>query len=228
MHPRVRYAGSGAIGPSTSPSLAPPCPPARDPREKHASSPIITTAPTMSDLPHPPDAPLAKPRSCVVCRSRKVRCDKRLPCSNCRRANIACVPATSDDRPPRWARRLDRLVAAPPAQAAQATDPAAAQVMERLRGLERLVKELGGQLQAQQGGAQSTPSGSTPNAAPSPEGSRGTNANSPSSSSAATVQKNFGRLVVRDGAPSQYVGSGFWSRVSDEVSPLLHPPCVNP
>ncbi|KAH6976630.1 hypothetical protein EDB80DRAFT_739926 [Ilyonectria destructans] len=50
----------------------------------------------------------AKLRSCVVCRSRKVRCDKLSPYSNCRRANIPCV-VPSNDRPPRWARRLERV-----------------------------------------------------------------------------------------------------------------------
>ena len=88
-----------------------------------------------------------RPRSCVVCRSRKVRCDKRAPCSNCRRANIACVfPST--DRPPRWARRLDRLNSAlSNPQASQEVRPIADGVMERLRTLECLVKDLSGQLE---------------------------------------------------------------------------------
>ncbi|KAH6672696.1 fungal-specific transcription factor domain-containing protein [Plectosphaerella plurivora] len=189
----VKGVESAAIGGhqclSTMSDLTPDTLPPPDP------SNTTTTTTTSSSLTGIPPHP-SKPRSCVVCRSRKVRCDKRLPCSNCRRANIACVAATSDDRPPRWARRLDRLVAAPaavaPGQPAQTPDPATVQVMERLRGLERLVKELGGQLQAQQG----TPSGSPPNAAPSPDGGRATTSASPS--------------------------SGFWSRVSDELDALKH------
>jgi hypothetical protein len=61
----------------------------------------------MSGSP-PPTA--AKLRSCVTCRQRKVRCDKRAPCSNCRRADIACV-FPSLDRPPRWARRIKEAAA---------------------------------------------------------------------------------------------------------------------
>lgn len=177
-----------------------------------------------------PAGPPAKPRSCVVCRSRKVRCDKRLPCSNCRRANIACVAASSDDRPPRWARRLERLAAAP-AQQTQEADPATAQVMDRLRSLEHLVKELGGQLQAAHagnGGGGTSASSSPSAAATSPDAAAGHAGSTTSALDAASrpspgtssVQKNFGRLVVRDGAPSQYVGSGFWSRVSDELDAL--------
>ncbi|ERS96532.1 hypothetical protein HMPREF1624_06736 [Sporothrix schenckii ATCC 58251] len=64
--------------------------------EKHATPPVASNAPANT---------VAKPRSCVTCRQRKVRCDKLSPCSNCRRADIPCV-LPSMERPPRWARRL--------------------------------------------------------------------------------------------------------------------------
>lgn len=167
-----------------------------------------------------------KVRSCVVCRSRKVRCDKQSPCSNCRRANIPCVfPAT--DRPPRWARRLDLIAnkaaanAANP-QAAQDADPGVSQVMERLRTLEGLVKELTGQLEQAHAAANSA-SGSS---APSDFSPLGSSAHDrdieqqgdvPPSMSTRNVQTQFGRLVLHDANRSRYVSSGFWSRVNDEV-----------
>ena len=173
-----------------------------------------------------------KLRSCIVCRSRKVRCDKQSPCSNCRRANIPCVlPATG--RPPRWARRLERVVndtaanGAQP-QAAQDADPAVDQVMERLRTLEGLVKELTGQLE--QARAAPASENGAPSASHAPRSSnqehdtehqRGV---SPASS-ASNVQKQFGRLVLDDANRSRYVSSGFWSRVVDEVG---HPAVVRP
>jgi hypothetical protein len=155
------------------------------------------------------DAP--KPRSCVVCRSRKVRCDKRAPCSNCRRANIACVfPPT--DRPPRWARRLDHSSLSDP-KAAQA-DSVADGVMERLHNLESLVKELSSQLEQAKSAANSAAGGSS--GVGSPESS--TNDRPPNSSAGdESVQNRFGRLVLQDKNQSRYVSSGFWSRVSDEV-----------
>ncbi|KAI5863939.1 fungal-specific transcription factor domain-containing protein [Durotheca rogersii] len=182
---------------------------------------------------HPPSssalAPLAsawssKLRSCVVCRSRKVRCDKQSPCSNCRRANIACVfPA--NDRPPKWARRLERVAhAAPAAQAPQPADPGVEQVMQRLQNLEGLVKELSGQLEQANAAARSSPDRSTQgNNSPgsSTHERDADNQASPSSRTGATgLQKHFGRMVLQDGSRSRYISSGFWSRVSDELDGL--------
>lgn len=155
----------------------------------------------------------AKLRSCVVCRSRKVRCDKLSPCTNCRRANVACV-VPSHDRPPRWARRLERIAndaAGAPTQDQQQqqrdAEPGVGLVMERLRSLEGLVRELSGQLAA------GSSTGSSPRER---EGGRVEQAATGTGST--DMQKHFGRLVVQDADRSRYVSSGFWSRVSDEVS----------
>ncbi|KAI0402413.1 hypothetical protein F4802DRAFT_368248 [Xylaria palmicola] len=148
-----------------------------------------------------------KQRSCVVCRSRKVRCDKESPCSNCRRAGIPCV-VPSADRPPRWARRLERV-----AHAAQAVDQPAAEVMERLRNLERLVRDLTSQLEQAQAAA-NTSSGNSP--ASSADNQRAT----PPAMGAASIQPQFGRLVLSDASRSRYVSSGFWSRVNDELDEI--------
>jgi hypothetical protein len=176
--------------------------------------PPVTVSPSEKNatLPASVPAPLPKLRSCVVCRTRKVRCDKQSPCSNCRRANIACIfPST--DRPPRWARHLER-------GANNAASNPPARVMERLRNLESLVKELSGQLEQANAAANLTASGSS--GVNSPESSshgRATDHQSDSSpnNNADSIQKPFGRLVVQDANRSRYVSSGFWSRVNDEV-----------
>ena len=163
-----------------------------------------------------------KSRSCLVCRTRKVRCDKQSPCSKCRQANIACVfPSTA--RPPRWARRLEHLTnhaAASNALASQDAEPSAAKVMDRVRNLEYLVKELSGQLEQARAAASSTGGGSSEANSPGSstqdrdaEYQRDTSSATHSSS----VQKQFGRLVLQDGSRSHYVSSGFWSRINDEV-----------
>lgn len=141
-----------------------------------------------------------KPRSCLVCRSRKVRCDKQSPCSNCRRANIACV-LPSADRPPRWARRLEA--------------PAVGEFMERIHHLENLVNVLRGQLEQANASAKS-PAGSSHSPGSSTH-ERDTNHHGDTSSSQSETQKQFGRLVLRDTPSSRYVSNGFWSRVNDEV-----------
>ena len=173
--------------------------------EKHASSSTTTTNTT------------AKPRSCVICRKRKVRCDKLSPCTNCKRANIACI-VPSDDRPPRWARRLDRFTnsAASPGTTSQdataAAGPGAGLVMDRLKNLEGLVKELTSQLEqanAANASAAASSSGNSPKDV--------AQAASLSGATASNLHQNFGRLVVKDSNRNSYVSSGFWSRVSDEV-----------
>ena len=192
-----------------------------------SSSETSTTLPASgrSNSAAPAPAPAPKLRSCVVCRTRRVRCDRLSPCSHCRRANIACVfPST--DRPPRWAQRLERVAnnAASNAQASQAAAPAAAQVMERLRNLESLVKELRGQLEQANAAASSAAGGSSGvNSPGSSTHDRDTDHQDDASSKTTTdnVQKQFGRLVLQDANRSRYVSSGFWSRVNDEVRRFL-------
>ena len=147
-----------------------------------------TAAPTRENL-----------RSCVICRSRKVRCDKLSPCSNCRRANIACVYPSSD-RPPRWSRRFER--------------PVAGEVMERLHHLEGLVKELTGQLERAHAAAKSSNASSSNSPGSSTHDIFEANI---SSTNAGHMQQKFGRLVPQDASRTRYVDSGFWSWVSDEV-----------
>jgi hypothetical protein len=146
------------------------------------------------------DAAALKPRSCVVCRRRKVKCDKKPGgCSNCRQASIACV-VPSKDRPPRWTRRLER--------------PATGEVMERLRDLEKLVKDLSGQLEQANAAVRSAPDSSS--GVGSPEFVMHDASHSLSASSA----QKLGRLVAHDANRSRYIGNSFWSRVNDEVCVL--------
>ncbi|KAJ5762251.1 uncharacterized protein N7511_005633 [Penicillium nucicola] len=160
-----------------------------------------------------------KPRSCVVCRKRKVRCDKRAPCSNCRRANIACV-LPSSDRLPRWARRLDRLNGAfSPPQASQDVGPIADAVMERLRTLESLVKDLTSQLEQAKSAANSA-EGSSGFGSPESIVHETGQPSHATPNSTGDVQDHFGRLVLRDASRSRYISSAFWSRVNDEIDGL--------
>ena len=173
-----------------------------------------------SAQPPPPQPPL-KPRSCVTCRSRKVRCDKLSPCSNCRRADIPCV-FPSADRPPRWARRLRGLHGAPPAgspgsevrQSAGGTDVDL--VIERIRKLESLVRQLsGGAIDPAQDRGGLPPDGPSRNPQPSGPDLPVQHVH--------PASEQFGRLVLDDASQSRYVSSGFWSRVNDEVGGDLGP-----
>ena len=185
--------------------------------EKNATSPVSARIPLSAPTLSP------KVRSCLVCRTRKVRCDRQSPCSKCRQANIACVfPSTA--RPPRWARRLERLTndnaAASNASAPQDVDPSVVKVMDRLRNLESLVKELSGQLEQAHAAAGSVGGGSSGANSPGSTTQDRDVQHQRESSSAVNnsgVQKHFGRLVPQDASRNRYVSSGFWSRVNDEV-----------
>ncbi|OAP61543.1 hypothetical protein AYL99_03746 [Fonsecaea erecta] len=190
--------------------------------EKTANAPAAASR----DAPTPP-RPASKLRSCLVCRARKVRCDKKSPCSNCRRANIACV-IPSDDRPPRWARRLHHLTNNPPASdAPQPLDANADldKVMERLRNLELLVKDLSGQLE-QTRAATTSSAGGNSSRVNSPDDSSIKNRDrehertlSPATD-ISKLRQHFGRLVLQNAGRSHYVSSAFWTRVDEELDGL--------
>lgn len=175
--------------------------------EKSASSSSSARTPAVA----------TKLRSCVVCRSRKVRCDKQSPCSNCRRANIPCVlPAT--DRPPRWVRRLEHL---PRPAATHNAVPDLKKAMDRLQVLEGLVSELRGQLEDARATTSSvgdTSSGAIDSRNSTQESDEVQHITTMPASEASAVQKQFGRLVLQDSSHGRYVSSGFWSRVNDEVT----------
>ncbi|KAI1263733.1 hypothetical protein F5Y18DRAFT_428607 [Xylariaceae sp. FL1019] len=165
-------------------------------------------------------APPTKPRSCAVCRSRKVRCDKESPCSNCRRANIPCV-LPSTDRPPRWARRLaaNHAHADEKSGSTPNSSPGIGLVMDRLKTLETLVKDLSGQLEQAQAAAANSSTGNSPASSNHDRDADHSKANSPPPGPEA-VRAQFGRLVLNDANRSRYVSSAFWSRINDVLDEL--------
>ncbi|KAI9697150.1 MAG: hypothetical protein M1820_007885 [Bogoriella megaspora] len=173
------------------------------------------------------------PRSCVTCRRRKVKCDKKHPCSNCTRAHIDCIyPA-----PGRAPRKVKK---------AQDGD-----LMDRLRRLEGIVKSLepdmlenDGKGGSRQGSvAVGGKGGEKERDAPeksdedSPEESGGKPwspvppfnealdaAGAPMfydkmDGKTGQFENRFGRLVIHDGK-SRYVNNSFWASLSNEVEDL--------
>ncbi|KAF1816509.1 hypothetical protein P152DRAFT_428643 [Eremomyces bilateralis CBS 781.70] len=103
--------------------------------EDSTSPPTASNASATNSAPHTASSPPSNlnPRSCMTCRRRKVRCDKRQPCSNCARARIECI-FPGPGRAPRRPRK-----------------PADAELLERLRKLEGVVQTLGTQVQEETG-----------------------------------------------------------------------------
>lgn len=163
------------------------------------------------------------PRSCVTCRRRKVKCDKRNPCGNCVKQHIECV----FPRPGRAPRKTKK--------------PPDTELLARLRRLEGVVQKLG------RGGAEGGDDGAldTGSASAGPAGSSGTptedhrspsvpdipeappslsnptdnprfNKNYGASAGTLRIDKEMGKLVVGEGK-SRYVSNTFWASLTDEV-----------
>jgi len=179
--------------------------------------------------PSLPPSDALNPRSCVVCRKRKVRCDKHMPCGNCRKANIQCVfPAPG--RAPRRPRPKDPN--APPKQASDRE----VELMKRLRKLEGIVEDLSGQIEVETGKHPTSNDGSPVATADSaldaatrrvPQSDPGDASKEKRrsldfgvSSPTIGVRRDFGRLVVNDKGRTKYVSNAFWAKVNDEINEL--------
>ncbi|KAL4774560.1 hypothetical protein BDW60DRAFT_160403 [Aspergillus nidulans var. acristatus] len=54
-----------------------------------APKPLSSSSPSNASTPQ--DYTVLKPKSCLACRKRKVRCDRQLPCTNCSRWSVECI-----------------------------------------------------------------------------------------------------------------------------------------
>ncbi|KAF2434745.1 hypothetical protein EJ08DRAFT_668209 [Tothia fuscella] len=157
------------------------------------------------------------PRSCVTCRRRKVKCDKKPVCTNCVKAHIECV-YPSPGRAPRRPRK-----------------PADMELIDRLKKLEGVVQMLGSQVQPENEKAETQEALEAGKEAPETheqkiarackelkelkkqkreqEGGR-----KPSTTSTG-LENRFGRLVVDEGR-SRYINPSFWASLSGEVEDI--------
>ncbi|RAL09859.1 putative C6 transcription factor [Aspergillus homomorphus CBS 101889] len=155
-------------------------------------------------------------RSCVTCRRRKVRCNKRSPCSNCVKAGIECI-FPPPGRAPRKSKR-----------------PQDAELLSRLRRLEGVIEHLNEKRTAS---VSDTPSPRQPRSEnvsaqgpPAPHVGDGDGDGCPLMLNAANVdplrpmasrniEHEFGRLVIDEGR-SRYVSNRFWASLGDEIEEL--------
>ncbi|KAI1026910.1 hypothetical protein LB503_012757 [Fusarium chuoi] len=164
-------------------------------------------------------APLLNPRSCVTCRRRRVRCDKTMPCSNCRRAQCDCIyPAPG--RAPRQTRLAPTGTAA--GQSEREID-----LLDRLRKLEGLVHEMSGQGTASENdmevsnGESSLASERNKSAKDVVQAATEKVKRESESTDFSKINKQLGRLVLHDGdSTPRYVNSGFFVKLNDELAEI--------
>jgi hypothetical protein len=173
---------------------------------------LTATAPRQAAM----EAQSSSSRSCVTCRRRKVRCDKKSPCSNCAKAGIDCI-FPPPGRAPRKSKR-----------------PPDAELLSRLRRLEGVIDHLRG--------SGNTEGASTSAQAPSPTTGSSTSRSEhtapasvpaePQNQAGGSVcpfaesdpkklapdkfENEFGRLVIDEGR-SRYVSNRLWTSLGDEV-----------
>ncbi|CAD6573380.1 MAG: hypothetical protein ASARMPRED_006024 [Alectoria sarmentosa] len=157
-------------------------------------------------------------RSCTTCRKRKVKCDKRHPCSNCTRAGIECI-FPGPGRAPRRSRK-----------------PPDTELLARLRRLEGVVQSLGKGIDDEAEPANEPvvvpkveyeplqPNGpdnfSVKDVQPHKScGLVGQHEPKRANTETSSLIKEFGRLQVENGK-SRYVSNKFWNSLSDEVAEM--------
>ena len=157
-------------------------------------------------------------RSCITCRKRKVKCDKRHPCSNCNRAAIECV-FPGPGRAPRRSRK-----------------PPDTELLARLRRLEGVVQSLGKGIDEEVENTNESVEVPKVEFEPlQPNGMENFNAKDvkPPKDCAIVgpydpnrvhgeiggLNKEFGRLKVENGK-SRYVSNKFWNSLSEEVAEM--------
>jgi len=142
--------------------------------------------------------PALNPRSCVTCRKRKVRCDKREPCSNCVKANIDCI-FPPPGRAPRKPRR-----------------PQDAELLKRLRRLESVVDSLGAQVDEDGNPVPADPGADERDSSGFLDREE-LAAGRPSRTT--SLNHGLGRLVIKEGR-SRYVSNDIWSSLGEEIADI--------
>jgi hypothetical protein len=160
-----------------------------------------------------------QPLSCVTCRRRKVRCDRRNPCNHCTKAGIDCVfPAASG-------RGLHHH---PHDEATRQAKKKQTELLTRLRRLEGVVEDLTEQLKARGESSPSASGGSSSGAGTAGrQGSLASTSDRRASDltsisraedpEVAKLGQHVGQLVI-DESGTRYVGNTFWTAFQNEVS----------
>ncbi|KAF3763953.1 hypothetical protein M406DRAFT_227231, partial [Cryphonectria parasitica EP155] len=146
-------------------------------------------------------------RSCVLCRQRKVKCDRQQPCSHCTRSGNDCVYPSGRGRAPKRPRR-----------------DVEEQLAEKLSRLETIIKRLASENASQANALSARQTDSPPTPGPSrPADDAGSNTASSldrsSSPGLSSIEGQLNRLVI-DPKKSYYVSNPLWASLASEIDEL--------
>ncbi|KAI4113421.1 MAG: hypothetical protein LQ345_005595 [Seirophora villosa] len=136
--------------------------------------------------------------SCTLCRRRKVKCDRNIPCANCVRAHADCIPSSNPHTP------RGRLGG----RKRQANE----KLLERISNLEGLVQKVSGQSEQRRTSAEHSHVPPPAFAPVQPSINDGANAESQAEH----------QPLDQHPAPyfQHYLASSFWTALSEEISGL--------
>jgi hypothetical protein len=155
------------------------------------------------------------PWSCFPCRRRKIRCDRRYPCSHCLKGDLDCGFPVSGRTP---TRRHDL----PSSGSKKGKNDDLLSRLRRLEGfVEKLGTEIGGDVQigetSLRGGTLSLDAQwLMPGDGPQSGGGLGGEQGRTTTTDLAHVTQELGTLVMRDNE-SIYVGNWLWGVICEEV-----------
>ncbi|KAI1356415.1 hypothetical protein F5Y01DRAFT_267266 [Xylaria sp. FL0043] len=172
-----------------------------DDNDAAAGTPAETTNTSNSQAAQPAQQQPTHLRSCVLCRQRKVKCDRRQPCSNCIRAGSNCV------HPPGAGRAAKR-----PRQAVDT------KVLDRLSHLESTIKRLQQQAKSRETelhvASESASEQHALSVEPQARESKG-----PDAGRETDASPELGRLVIEE-SQSRYVSNVMWADLTEEIEQL--------
>ncbi|KAI0460665.1 hypothetical protein F5B21DRAFT_17660 [Xylaria acuta] len=169
------------------------------------ASPNFRAYVSEADLGKPP----VSPWSCFPCRKRKIRCDRRYPCSHCLKGDLDCGFPVSGRTP---TRRHDL-----PSFASRKEKED--DLLGRLRRLEGFVAKFGTELEGEKHGdgvssREGTRAMNLPNGGL--QSGSGARYREKTATDLAHVTHELGTLVINDNK-SMYVGNWLWGVICDEV-----------
>ncbi|KUJ13652.1 uncharacterized protein LY89DRAFT_621222 [Mollisia scopiformis] len=170
-------------------------PPLDDP----AQDPVPATVPRL------PNSAYEGLGSCIHCRRRKVKCDKKTPCANCVRLGFQCELA-----PRKRAPRRPRKEGNGEIQSARE-----AELLQRLNALEGVVKSLGGRAKTESSRSQADAGISDITRSASLKHGSDTGKHQEDK-----LEKDFGILMLSDEGQSRYVSRNFFARLTEEVDDI--------
>ncbi|KAL4954723.1 hypothetical protein BDW69DRAFT_136953 [Aspergillus filifer] len=148
------------------------------------------------------------PRSCTLCRQRKIKCDRQQPCANCIRLESTCIYPAGFGRAPKRPRKAVE-----------------ARLLAQLSRLESAVKRMEGQSSFTPPMTATT--NTTTNTNENENGNNNKNNDLNTEDPNASIDSQIGRLVI-DENQSCYVSSAPWAQLGDEIEEmrdlLHHPP----